>query len=179
MKLRKIILIPFSLLFLVGVNKSTSAKESPQTLCKKNEQIFFNCKIKKTAKLISLCGSRPLTKEKGVLQYRFGVLNAVELEFPKTLPDSQKQFFYSHYFRPRVDRTSVNFKNSGYAYSLYIDYEGGEGLPSHDEAGVQVTSPNSSQTTDLSCQKPWVNKLGDLQAILPCDPSNPTGGDCS
>ena len=43
------------------------------TLCEKDEKVVFSCPIKRPAKIVSLCSSKELTKERGHVQYRFGL----------------------------------------------------------------------------------------------------------
>src|SRR5712691_7480717 len=82
--------------------RPTSALQA-NSLCAKDEHIIFSCAVKRTAKLpakiVSLCASRDLDKERGYLQYRFGLPGKVELEFPKGRQGTQQQFRYSHYLR--------------------------------------------------------------------------------
>src|ERR1044071_2779627 len=62
----------------------------PNSLCARTEQIIFSCLTKRSgssspttpAKIVSLCASRDLDKERGYLQYRYGLPGKVELEFP-------------------------------------------------------------------------------------------------
>src|SRR5437868_6678757 len=48
------------------------------SLCAKSEHIIFSCVLKRTAKIVSLCASPDLDKERGYLQYRFGLPAKVE-----------------------------------------------------------------------------------------------------
>src|SRR5262245_35059347 len=86
------------------------------SLCAAQEPIIFSCVVRRSAKIVSLCGSKNLTKENGYLQYRFGVPDKIELEFPRTQTHTQEQFTYSHYFRYQVDLTEINFTVDGYQY---------------------------------------------------------------
>ena len=66
------------------------------TLCARDERIIFSCPIRRPAKIVSLCGSKNLTSERGYLQYRFGVPEKIELEFPKDRTGTQPKFQYTH-----------------------------------------------------------------------------------
>src|SRR5713101_6833009 len=55
----------------------------PNSLCATNERIIFSCLVKRPAKIVSVCASKDLTSESGYLQYRFGLPEKLELEFPK------------------------------------------------------------------------------------------------
>ena len=64
--------------FLVSVAPSVA-----DTLCQKDEVTFFNCEIKGSAKVASLCGSPQLDAHRGYVQYRFGRVGKIELTFPQ------------------------------------------------------------------------------------------------
>src|SRR5215471_3292929 len=93
-------------------------------LCSGDEKAYFSCRIKSSTKTASLCGSKNLTPTQGYLQYRFGVPEKVEMEFPKEKQNSQKSFRYAHYFRAQDDHTEFSFDNNGHTYTLYSDYNG-------------------------------------------------------
>src|SRR5213592_3963102 len=61
----------------------------PNSLCAKDERIIFSCPIKRPAKIVSVCASKDLTSDRGYIQYRFGLPDKVELEFPKERAGSQ------------------------------------------------------------------------------------------
>src|ERR1041384_1882191 len=66
----------------------------PGTLCARNERIIFSCPIKRPAKIVSLCASKDLTSDRGYVQYRFGVPEKIELEFPQSKTGTQQKFQY-------------------------------------------------------------------------------------
>jgi hypothetical protein len=126
-------------------------KPAPRSisLCTKDEQIIFSCSLKRSAKIASLCGSRDLAKDRGYLQYRFGLPGKIELEFPKTRQATQQQFHYTHYFRFQVDLTEITFKNDDYEYEIFDNYNGEE-KPSRAEQGVTVTPLPPARPIDAS-----------------------------
>src|SRR5437588_6269227 len=114
-----------SVIVLPGLS-SGSAKWHPgaiplrtNSLCTQAEYVVFSCAVRQTGKIVSLCGSRDLGKERGYLQYRFGLPAKLELEFPKDRTRTQQQFNYSHYFRAQVDLTEIKFNLEGYEYSVF------------------------------------------------------------
>ena len=128
---------------LVGFFHSAYADATSH--CGESEQIIFSCQIRDSSKVLSLCASKDLSDSSGYLQYRFGKLNEIELEYPADRKDSQKQFLYRHYFRYQVDETEISFVNQGHEYTIYSYYEGdGDGTPQQEE-GVQVDD------ADLQC----------------------------
>lgn len=131
------------------------------------EQVIFSCKVKRGAKVVSVCASKLLSAQAGYVQYRFGAPGKVELAFPADKTGSQKQFSYGHYFRYQVDRSQLSFENGGYAYAIYDDYEGDSGPPV-TSVGLTVTAPGG-KVQDLPCAAPVTNHLSKLESVVPCD----------
>ena len=136
------------------------------SLCLMDEHIIFSCAVKRTGKIISLCASKDLAKERGYLQYRFGLPGRVELEFPKSRTGTQQQFRYSHYFRAQVDLTEISFSINGYQYQVTDDYNGEE-KPAQTVQGVSVTAPGKPKEVSFVCRTKPKTDYGDLQAVLP------------
>jgi hypothetical protein len=136
------------------------------SLCRKDEQVLFSCNTA-AAKMISLCGSKELEKKKGYLQYRFGKVGALELEFPQKLQDTQAAFRIDHYFRARVDRTHLSFVNGGYKYELYYYYEG-DVSPEIITGGVTVGKVGDELVyVQRKCRGRIVSGLGALESVVP------------
>ena len=147
----------------------TVAPPQPRSLCNTDERIVFNCTTKQSEKIVSVCASRSLTKDKGYIQYRFGIPGKIELEFPQTRAQTQQAFKYSHYFRAQFDQTEISFTSNGYEYSIFDDYNGEE-RPARSEQGVRVTPPNNGKEVTLSCRsraKADYSNLGDVLATEP------------
>ena len=137
------------------------------TLCAADERVIFSCAVRGSSKLVSLCGSKTLTKDEGYIQYRFGRAGRVELEFPKDRGGSQKLFSYEHVFRYQFDQTEIGFESGGYAYTLF-DYYDGEQKPARKEAGVRVRAAGeNAEETTLRCAGRTTARYGDLTEILP------------
>jgi hypothetical protein len=136
------------------------------SLCAQDEHIIFSCPVKRTAKIVSLCASRDLDKERGYLQYRFGLPGKVELEFPKGRQGTQQQFHYTHYFRARVDLTEISFNVGGYEYQIFDDYNGEE-KPSISSQGVNVTAPGKPKEVSFVCRSKPKADYSTLQDVLP------------
>jgi hypothetical protein len=132
-----------------------SIKLQPNSLCAGTERIVFSCLTKRAgrspAKIVSLCASRDLTKEQGYLQYRFGLAQKVELEFPSSRTGTQPQFQYTHYMRYQVDLTEINFAIDGYQYQIFDDYNGEE-RPRISTEGVSVTASGKPKEVSFVCR---------------------------
>ncbi len=158
-----------------GVRDRTAAAETTgarpsappaASLCAADEQVIFSCALKAPARLVSLCGSKTLTRDEGYVQYRFGRPGRVELEFPKDRAGSQKQFRYEHVFRYQFDLTDISFENGGFSYTLF-DHFDGEQKPARREAGVTVRAAgeNAKESTTRCAGRVTAN-YGDLTEIL-------------
>ena len=165
------IAIAFLFVSALALNPQTSAVSQPNalqpnSLCARDERIIFSCPVKRPAKIVSLCASKDLTADKGYLQYRFGLPEKIELEFPKDRTGTQQQFKYSHYFRARVDLTEISFTNNGYEYQITDDYNGEE-KPAQTTQGVSVTAPGKPKEVSLLCRTKPKADYTDLQTVLP------------
>lgn len=141
--------------------------QQQRSLCTSDEKIVFNCTLK-NSKIVSLCSSREISKDRGYLQYRFGKPGSIELEFPKERDTYQQVFTYTHYFRAQVDLTEISFTSEGHHYSIFDDYNGEERL-ARSVQGLKVTPPKRKEVT-LNCReraKADYSNLGELFAIEP------------
>lgn len=139
-----------------------------RTLCTRDERVIFSCPVKKPAKIVSVCASKDLTRDRGYLQYRFGLPGKVELEFPKDRKGTQQKFQYTHYFRARVDLTEINFTIDGYQYQVFDTYQGEE-KPAISEQGVSVTAPGKPKEVSFVCRTKPKADYADLQAVIGSD----------
>lgn len=157
-----IIQMRFVFLTLLSIGTAAYASEAYPSHCSNDEKIVFNCKIRNSSKILSLCASRDLSDTSGHLQYRFGSSDKVELEFPKERKRSQKKFLYQHYYRYQVDRTEISFVNHGHKYKIFSYYEGdGPGAPIQEE-GVRVDN------ADFNCSETVTADFALLEDAVPC-----------
>ena len=136
------------------------------SLCTQGEKVFFNCSVKRSAKLVSLCASGDVSKTRGYVQYRFGTPDKVELEYPAEKAGSQEKFEYHHYFRAQVDETEISFSSGGFKYSIFDDYNG-EMKPAASSQGVRVEAASTGKESTLECQGKAKTSYGELDQILP------------
>lgn len=127
--------------------------------CKPDETTYFSCEIKGRGKTVSVCGGNDW------LQYRFGVLGAIELEFPIDRAGSLKRFTGADRLHSAagVSAQWLKFDRSGTEYSV-TQMEGGSNFN-----GVSVLLPRTAKTIDLPCDrsKPSVLKLYDAVLLVP------------
>jgi hypothetical protein len=152
-----------------GNMKSSAVALQPNSLCAKSERIIFSCLSKRSGsklfKLVSLCGSRDLSKERGYLQYRYGLPGKVELEFPSSRTGTQQLFTYHHYLRYRVDLTEINFEINDYQYQIFNDYNGEEKREESNQ-GVTVTPPNQGKEITFLCRSKVKADYINLEDVL-------------
>lgn len=98
------------------------------------------------------------------MQYRYGLPDKIELEYPSSRSGTQQMFQYTHYMRYQVDLTEINFKIDGYQYQIFDDYNGEE-KPRVSTAGVSVTAPGKPKDVSFVCRtktKADYNKLDEV-----------------
>jgi hypothetical protein len=150
-------------------SSSFAITAAQRTLCQGDEQVLFSCPVQDGTKIVSLCSSKNLTDKDGYLQYRFGSVGEVELEFPPQRLATQGMFRYSHYFRYQVDRVAVRFDRNGYTYTLFDNYEG-DTKPKVRQQGVQISLPGAGRKDVIFlCRGAAIGRLGSLISIVPCD----------
>lgn len=114
------------------------------SLCERGEDVVFNCRIRQSAKFVSLCATVSTVKGErraATLLYRFGKRGSPEFQFPSSSDNSLQKFKFSHYFRSQLDSTNISFGINSFAYSVF-DTIDGEADPSKPErtSGVSVSS---------------------------------------
>lgn len=158
-----------TLLTLMFLTVVVSSAPPPNSLCASDEKIVFSCTVKQSSRIVSLCSSSELTRDKGYLQYRFGRPGNIELEFPKEREKSQQAFKYTHYFRAQVDLTEISFTSEDHQYSIFDDYNGEE-RRARTSQGVKITPPNQRKEITLNCRdraKADYSNLGEVFATEP------------
>lgn len=147
--------------------KTTAAQT--KSLCRAAEQTIWSCATTKN-KIASVCASKDLTAEAGYLQYRFGVLGKIELEFPKDRAGSQKAFKYLRYTRPLVTMLTLSFENGGVVYEIHDD-DNAEEKPPVRAASIDLSSGGSA-IPSVVCKLPTTGSLMKLEDIVPRDEEN-------
>jgi hypothetical protein len=158
-----------ALLFVLSLSLASAsnvAQLQAGSLCEGDEKIVFSCAVGKQAKIVSLCSSKELTKDKGYLRYRFGLPGKIELEYPKDGERPHEAFKYSHYFRAQVDETEISFSLNGYDYAIFDDYNG-EIKPVHNSQGIRIMPPNNGEEVTLNCRGRAKAQYGDLGEVFP------------
>lgn len=144
------------------------------SLCIEDEKTIWSCETT-GRKIVSICSSRDLTKERGYVKYRFGRPGRVELEYPRHNQNTQTAFSYFRYTRPLVTYLGLRFKAGGYDYEIY-DNSNEEAGGGSSEAGVTVTpTGNTAKAVDHRCRKQVVHHLIELEDVVPNTEMTPGG----
>ena len=174
----KIALLSLGIISAVGFqtqNVSAQKKESKtsvvksNSLCQANEQTIWSCAVATKNKTASVCASKDLAEDTGYVQYRFGSVGKIELEFPKERKDSQKAFKYSRYTRPLVTMLTLSFENSGVFYEIHDD-DNSEEKPPVRAASIDIK--DGAKELSVVCKQPTTGSLMRLEDFVPRDEEN-------
>lgn len=102
---------------LVTVGAGASAHADETTLCQPHEEIYFSCPAGN--KIISLCASGNISPNNGYVQYRFGTLDRLELQFPNKPNPPKSRFLISDISEGNANYVHVKFKSGEYNYVIY------------------------------------------------------------
>ncbi len=152
--------------------------QTPNTsLCNTNESIIFNCNIKNSIKSLSVCSSQNLSNKSGYIQYRFGRIGAIELEYPTEKEASRSSFLFATYTRFQVSEISLGFSINNINYLIFDNYYA-ESKPIVNEKGIAIISQGTEKKhIKLLCGKGAISNLEDLEDIVPCN-KNLSFGSC-
>jgi hypothetical protein len=155
------------LTLLLTWHPSEAASVLPGSLCRHDEAVVFSCPVQDGPTLVSLCMTPQLTLRTGYIQYRFGQVGSVELEFPEHRHATQAQFRFAQSSSARGEQVAVSFETQGSTYTLF-DYAAGVGTPRVHQQGLQVTVPGvPPQTHTLVCRRPALGSLRSLRTVFP------------
>lgn len=152
---------------LCAVAGQASAADS---LCAPNEEVFFNCRIKDSPKLLSVCGrgaeeaSRGASVSGAYLQYRFGSLDKPELVFPKMREGSLDKFWIANeYVRSAFyESYQLSFQSGQDEYRVYAVNQGDGPNLSPEKYGGVIVSIGSGRDITIPCGSPPETSLGVL-----------------
>jgi hypothetical protein len=153
------------LLIAGSAPEKVPAQSKVKSLCGADEQTIWSCATVKN-KIASVCASKDLAADKGYVQYRFGLLKKIELEFPQKREGSQKAFKYSRYTRPLVTMLTLSFENGGVFYEIHDD-DNSEEKPPVRAASIDITI--DAKESSVVCKQPTFGSLMKLEDIVPRD----------
>ncbi|MBW0449237.1 hypothetical protein EN871_12485 [bacterium M00.F.Ca.ET.228.01.1.1] len=152
-----------AVLFSTAMSSGSAAEPS---LCSPKESVIFSCSTA-ASKVIALC----MDEHTQLITYRYGKPQKIELSY-SARQESEKGFFYNHYFRASVDYLRVAFSTAGYEYSIFRNYDATEAaLASY---GVAV-SRNGNDKAQINCHSRVVDNMTKIIKHLKCDNSSALG----
>lgn len=158
-----------ALLFLLAILALPAAAQAQDQSfrghCTAGETVKFACKMAKGSKVLSLCASPEFSANQGYLQYRYGKLGKVEMEYPVQPVFSGNEFTISRYTRPQVTLLSVSFTVKDVTYDVYDNYVAEDGEEDVTR-GVTVNLPDG-RSIDLPCSATVESDLFSLDSVLP------------
>jgi len=138
---------------LVSAAAAAPAGPAP-SLCESAEEILFSCHAGK--KIISICASKDLARDRGYLQYRFGLPAKIELSVPadRSVPPASSVTAGDLMFSGGGG-SYLRFKAAGYEYVVYTAVGKGWG----EKDGVAVER-DGKRLSHVSCTDEPVSELG-------------------
>ncbi len=148
------------LLFSLAISGYSRA-ETPTTHCTSDEKPVFNCQIKNSNKVASVC-------EGSSLHYRFGRIGNPEFVFPSADSGSndQENFRYSASRSRDYDRYEyvLEFAHEGYAYVVYYGEKSGKSY----ESSITVWKLKAPCTQNCGPRSPYAAPEGKQIKVIAC-----------
>ena len=138
-----------SFIAVIGTFFTLGVTAQEKTLCSTDEKVVFSCQIPENRKIVSLCASQDSSATKGYLQYRFGKITKIELQFPEPKQPAGKNFLYAK--DKHLTMETISFSRDKFSYELVYG-EDNRGRP----YGTVI-----------------VNKSGELLAAFDCEEGAP------
>lgn len=102
---------------LIVFSMLSSHSLAATTFCNTSEVNVFSCNTK--SKTISICASKDLSNTSGYLQYRFGTVRKIELQFPKVRRHPRNKFTEGSEPYSRGAASQLSFRSGPYRYVIY------------------------------------------------------------
>ncbi|MBU1247405.1 MAG: hypothetical protein KKB70_01800 [Proteobacteria bacterium] len=126
---------------------------------------MFACKMAKNHKMLSVCASSGFHGVDGYVQYRYGTLGKIEMQYPQEQVFTQDTFRMSRYTRSLVALVDLRFKVKDVGYSVYDDYNAESGQDEYD-SGIRVTLPDGREV-DIKCGPEVERNLYTIEEFIP------------
>ncbi|NTX26553.1 hypothetical protein HT746_05275 [Burkholderia pyrrocinia] len=110
-----VVFLSIGVISTLGIKGEAHAVEI--TLCQSHEEIYFSCSL--GGKIISLCASGNVSPNNGYVQYRYGVLDHIEIQFPNKPYPPNARFEISDISAGNLNYVHIKFKSGKYDYVIY------------------------------------------------------------
>lgn len=143
------------------INKMKKVPNPPQdqysdvpSHCFQNERIIFSCNTNSN-KVISVCSSAKINRNKGYMQYRFGNIGSFpEYVFPMNHDNAAKFFYAGNLTYAGGGGAYLKFINAGYNYVVYTGV--GRGWAKQG----MVVNEGVNEISRYSCKDTWTSEMG-------------------
>jgi hypothetical protein len=154
----------------LGLCVAAGSASAADSMCAPGEEVFFNCRIKDSPKLLSVCGrgageaSRGVTVPGTYLQYRFGSHDKPELVFPGIREGSLDRFRVANEYVPSAfyESHQLTFESGSTEYRVYAinEMDGPDSVP--DKYGGVIVSTSTGRDITIPCGSAPETSLGAL-----------------
>ena len=140
---------------IFGVLTCFSARViAADTHCTIDERVIFSCSTGN--KIVSVCAAKNIASNAGYLQYRYGKLGHLDMQFPaEKLPANPSAILANTLTFAGGGGAYLRFNKGDYSYVVYTAIGRGWG----EKAGV-VVEKNQQQLAKLICKTPAISELG-------------------
>ena len=107
----------FATLLLCSAGGSAAAADGD--ICSADQHALFSCAIRNSDRIVSVCGSKDLSPERGVLQYRFGSSARLEFSYPSGAVDPRSAFKYFRTDFSKGGTSALSFQVGAWRYSVF------------------------------------------------------------
>jgi hypothetical protein len=143
----------------LGLCAAACQASAADSLCAPTEQVFFNCRVKDSPKLLSVCGRGAEEASRGeavpgaYLQYRFGSHDKPELVFPKMREGSLDKFQVANeYVRSAFyESHQLSFQSGSSEYRVYAINQGNGPISSPEKYGGVIVSTVHGRDITIPC----------------------------
>lgn len=105
-------------LFIVVLSICSSIyADAEVTNCKSDEDIYFSCALA-NGKIVSVCAKNNIEPTRGYVQYRYGMPEAIELEYPGKKVAPKGIFYVVNADEGSAHLSSLKFKIGRYLYRV-------------------------------------------------------------
>lgn len=133
---------------------------SSNTLCHPNETVVFSCATG-SARLVSVCASKPVSKTAGYIQYRFGQKDKLELVYPETPQAPAGLFTPGTLAFSGGGGAYLSFRKGGYRYTVFSAIGNWGKTGKGTAEGVAIRN-GEKEVASLPCRKSSDFDAGEL-----------------
>lgn len=148
------------------VTPTPASQTGADSLCQKGEEVLFSCRLPSEKAMVSVCGSRNLSANRGSVQLRWGPgPGDIQFTYPGSVRNPQGFFRFARYTRPNISYSTLSFNLGPTQYAVYDNYDNEAGQDER-QAGV-VIAPAAAEKVDAPCAGEVTGSLLALEPVIP------------